>query len=212
MTLDRDALFNKPFLATLQSLVELHHSIYPRIPPQGVFFESLVEQAFKRVGWSAEQVVLSTANTPKYDLLVGTHRLSIKTETGIGTRPDSINITKLCTTETGDWNSASLIQHTLKHLARYDYLLILRAIWPGQQLHYQLLEIPLAVLKSIAAVTVLPVGRRTGRSSMAADVYNQAGKAFRVHFDGADGKCQIHRLALDRGRLLLEWDQPLEQQ
>ncbi len=44
------ALFNDQFVATLKSLIELHHSIYPRIPPQGIFFESLVEQAFKRLG------------------------------------------------------------------------------------------------------------------------------------------------------------------
>ena len=60
----------------------------------------------------------------------------------------------------------------------------------------QLLEIPLDVLKLIADVTVQPVGRRLGRQSLAADVYGTSGELFRVHFDGADGKCQIRGLSV----------------
>lgn len=202
-------LFNENFLVMLESLVELHHSIYPRIPPQGIFFESLVEQAFKRSGWPTEQVKLSTANTPKYDLMVGTSRISLKTETGSGTREGHISITKLCTTETGMWNSASLVQHTMRHLSRYDHMLMLRAIWRQKAIHYQLLEIPLDLLKRIGAITISPVGHRAGRQSMASDVYDKDEKIFRVHFDGADGKCQIHHLPVARCKMFLEWDQPI---
>ncbi len=202
-----EALFDDRFCSTLKSLVELHHSIYPKIPPQGIFFESLVEQAFKKSGWPADQVVLSMANTPQHDLMIGDIKVSLKTETGIGTDRDRLNITKLCTTETGSWDSDTLIQHTLKHLSRYHHLLMLRAIWQPGTFYYQLIEIPLDLLKLIASVGVLPVGRRDGRKSMAADVYAQDEKIFRVHFDGADGKCQIHRLPVRLCRMLLEWDQ-----
>jgi len=208
MTPGRKDLFARRFLDTLQSLIELHHSIYPRIPPQGIFFESLVEQAFKRSGWPADQVVLSTANTPQHDLLVGTTRISLKTETGERTAPDRINITKLCTTEAGTWDSDALIQHAMTHLSRYDHMLMLRAIWQQDSFHYQLIEIPLELLRLIAGDKVRPVGGRNGRKSMAADVSDRRGKAFRVHFDGADGKCQIKGLPVNRCRLLLEWDQP----
>jgi hypothetical protein len=207
--LEDQTLFDHQFLTMLKSLVELHHSIYARIPPQGIFFESLVEQAFKRSGQPAHQVILSMANTPKHDLLVGTTRISLKTETGLGTNSNLINITKLCTTETGFWDSTALIQHALGHLSQYDYMFMLRAIWRQDAFHYQLVEIPLDLLKLIATTIVLPVGKRAGRKSMAADVYHQNEKIFRVHFDGADGKCQIHRLPLNQCRLLLEWDQPL---
>jgi hypothetical protein len=86
-------------------LITLHHSIYPRIPPQGIFFESLVAQAFRRSNWPAALVTLSKANAPQHDLLVGASKISLKTETGEGTRPNTISITKLCTTETGAWDS-----------------------------------------------------------------------------------------------------------
>jgi hypothetical protein len=92
-------LFNDNFIRNLKSLIELHHSVYLRIPPLGIFFESLVEQAFILSGWPADQVVLSTANTPRHDLSIGKIKLSLKTETGSGTNPDLLNITKLCTTE-----------------------------------------------------------------------------------------------------------------
>jgi hypothetical protein len=203
----RGNVFGRQFCLRLKSLVELHHSIYPKIPPQGIFFESLVEQAFKQSGWPPDQVVLSTANTPQHDLLVGTIRISLKTETGEGTSPDRLNITKLCTTETGTWDSAALIQHAMAHLDRYDHMLMLRAIRQQQSFHYQLIEVPLEQLRLIAGVEVRPVGRRKGRKSMATDVCDQDGKAFRVHFDGADGKCQVQGMPVSRCRMLLEWDQ-----
>lgn len=207
MRSDLHAVFSAQFVSALRSLIEVHHSIYPSIPPQGIFFESLVEQAFRKSSWSADQVLLSKANTPQHDLLVGANRISLKTETGTGTHPDLISITKLCTTETGAWDSAALVNHTMRHLARYDYMLMLRANWGGTAIHYQLLEIPLDLLKCIENVTVLPVGRRLGRRSLAADVYGPSGKLFRVHYDGADGKCQIKGLSMSQCRLLAGWDQ-----
>ena len=209
MKFNSDTFFTDQLLTTLKSLIELHHSLYPH-PPQGIFFESLVERAFIRSGWPADQVILTTTNAPKHDLLVGNIRASLKTETGKGTKLNQVNITKLCTTETGAWNSDALIQHTMNHLSRYDFMLMLRAVWQSRSIHYQLIEIPLEVLRFIASLTVLPVGKRQGRRSMAADVYQQGDKIFRVHFDGADGKCQIHRLQIQHCRILLEWEQPLE--
>jgi hypothetical protein len=202
-------LFNDRFLLTLKTLVEQHHSIYPRIPPQGIYFESLIEQAFIKSGWPKNEVQITTANTPKHDLLVGTIKLSLKTETGASTNPELISITKLCTTEREPWDSPTLIAHAMDHLSRYDHILMLRAIWREQLIHYQLLEVPISILKLLGNITVLPVGKRKGRQSMAADVSLQERKVFRVHFDGADGKCQIHRLPISRCRLLLEWDQPV---
>jgi hypothetical protein len=92
-------LFSEGFQAQLQSLVANHHTRYPRMPPRDVFFESLVEQAFRRCGWSRDKIILSTPNRPQYDLTVGRVRLSIKSETGTETKEDLISITKLCATD-----------------------------------------------------------------------------------------------------------------
>jgi Type II site-specific deoxyribonuclease len=204
-----DDLFTEAFLAQIQSLVAKHHSLYPRIPPQGIFFESLVERAFVAAGWPSDKIVLTTPNSPEHDLLVGTTKLSVKTETGKGTRPNQISITKLCTTETGEWAAKPLIEHALAHLDRYANIFMLRAIWSAASIHYQLLDIPLDLLRLMKSATVAEVGKRPGRRSLAAHILIEGESVFRVHFDGADGKCQIHGLLVARCKLLREWDQPL---
>jgi hypothetical protein len=144
-----------------------------------------------------------------HDLLVGGQRLSIKTETGKGTRLREITITKLCTTEKDPWEPEALIRHTMNHLARYDRMLMLRAIWRKERIRYQLLEIPLDLLRSIEVVNLSPVGWRKGRRSLGGDVVDRDERVFHVHFDGADGKCQIRSLLVSRCRMLLEWDQEI---
>lgn len=202
-------LFDPSFLETLQRWIGTHHTIYPRLPPQGIYFESLVERAFLHSGWPRDQVVLEHPNSPKADIRIGNTRLSLKTETGFGTRRDRISITKLCTTETGEWISNALIEHALAHLGRYEGILMLRAVWAGDEIDYQLVDVPIALLERIKACEALPVGRRIGRKSLGCDVLEGDEILFHVHFDGADGKCQVRNLRIDRCVVLLEWKQPL---
>src|SRR5712692_9831529 len=159
-------LFGRRFIAKLREWIATHHAVYPHLPPQGIYFESLVERAFLHTGWPRDQVVLTHPNSPRADITVGTTRLSLKTETGNITRRDHISITKLCTTETGDWTSEALIQHALSHLSRYEGILMLRAIWERQNvIDYQLLEIPTVLLRKMEGCEAIPVGRRKGRKS-----------------------------------------------
>jgi hypothetical protein len=41
-------IFTEGFLIAIKAMVGVHHSIYPSVPPQGIYFEALVERAFKR--------------------------------------------------------------------------------------------------------------------------------------------------------------------
>lgn len=204
-------LFDRTFLETLRHWIGTHHTIYPRLPPQGIYFESLVERAFLHSGWSREQVVLENPNSPKADIRVGNTRLSLKTETGLSTRRERISITKLCTTETGEWISNALIEHALAHLGRYEGILMLRAVWVNDEINYQLVDVPIAILQRIKACEALPVGRRKGRKSLGFDVVEGDKILFHVHFDGADRKCQIRNLRVDRCVMLLEWKQTISE-
>ena len=150
MPATRHGLFTDEFCSALRALVELHHSLYQRIPPQGIFFESLVERAFLKTGWARDQVVATPLNSPSHDLTVGTTKISVKTERGASTRQNAISITKLCTTETGEWTSRALVEHAIRHLEKYEHILMLRAIWGDSSIHYQLLDIPLKLLRRIA--------------------------------------------------------------
>jgi type II restriction enzyme len=201
-------IFTEAFVSAVQSLVERHHTIYPRLPPQGLFFESLVEQAFRLVGHSSDEVVPTTPNSPWHDLSVAGVKLSIKSETGKATRATKISITKLCTTETGEWDVAALVAHTIAHIRRHDRMLMIRAIWKTAAFDYQLMEIPLDLLQRMTTADFLEVGTRKGRRSFAGDVSERGEKLFRVHFDGADGKCQVHGLLVNRCQMLRTWSQP----
>ena len=78
-------LFRADFLERLRDWIATHHKVYPRLPPQGIYFESLVERTFLHSGWSREEVVLENPNSPRADIKIGNTRLSLKTETGRGT-------------------------------------------------------------------------------------------------------------------------------
>jgi hypothetical protein len=204
--MQKSGIFTSRFLEGLQKLVDHHHFIYPKIPPQGIYFEALVEKAFKQVRQPATRVKPTNRNAPRDDLMVGSVRLSLKTETGLSTDPDFIQITKLLTTEKKPWTADSLINRTLQHLSRYDCILMLRAIWELPIIHYQVVDIPISLLRLVEGAQLIPVGNRTDRQSLGADVYQGERKVFHVHFDGTDGKCQIRGLSVADCQLLFAWD------
>lgn len=197
-------LFTADFTDALQSLVTSHHGVYPRLPPRDIFFEDLVARSFKNIG--VTDIVLSTPGRSKEDMIVSGIKLSIKTETGYGTNPKFITITKLSTTETTTWESIPLVERILHHLAQYEEMLMLRAVWLNPpSFHYQLLSIPPKLLGLINTAQFLEVGRRTGRRSIGGDVLVEGKLAFHIHFDGADGKCSVRNLDVDQCQLLKEW-------
>jgi hypothetical protein len=199
-------IFDRGFLYVLQHSIDIHHSIYPTVPPQGIYFEALVEKTFNEIKKPFSLVEAGGRNQPRHDLLVGKVRISLKTEIGLGTRRESITITKLCTTEREPWNAMALKERVLAHLRRYDVILMFRTIWEPHVLVYQPVEIPIPLLRLIATCAPGPVGKRTGRQSLGATVMRGAQPAFRVHFDGSDGKCSIRGLRVSDCRLLLEWE------
>ena len=199
-------VFGDDFLIALRALVNVHHSIYPNVPPQGIYFEALVEESFRRIKKPFTIIEAGGRNQPRHDLLVENTKLSIKTETGLGTHPTRISITKLCTTEREPWEASVLAKRVLEHLSRYDLILMLRAIWKEPLIHYQLVEIPVELLKLIGAADIASVGRRKGRQSLGGDVRQGDKLLFHVHFDGSDGKCQVRNLQIEQCNTLLDWD------
>jgi hypothetical protein len=199
-------IFSQQFLITLEGLVKMHHSIYHDVPPQGIYFERLVKEAFTRSSIPFTEVKATTRNAPKADIIVGGTRLSLKTETGEGTKENSITITKLCTTEKGPWEAESLINHALAHLSRYDYILMIRAVWDKPVIHYQLIDIPITLLRKIAGTELTVVERRKGKQSLAANIYEEDKKVFRVLFDAADGKCTVRNLQISECQVLTIFD------
>lgn len=200
------SVFPPDFLVTLRGLVGVHQSIYSRIPPQGIYFEALVEEAFRRIKKPFTIIEPTGRNQPRHDLLVENTRISVKTETGESTDQNKITITKLCTTEREPWTPDVLIGRVMEHLGRYDVILMFRAVWELPVIHYQLVEIPVELLRLIKKAKVEPVGTRKGRQSLGADVFRGSEKMFHIHFDGSDGKCQVRDLAVSNCIMLETWD------
>ena len=198
--------FPSDFIVTLRGLVGIHQSIYPLTPPQGIYFEALVEEAFRRIKKPVAIIEAGGRNQPRHDLLVENMRIPLKTETGASTDPKQIVITKLCTTERDPWEPRSLVRRVMDHLGRYDMFLMFRAVWETRAIHYQLVEIPVETLRLIKGVTLQTVGRRAGRQSLGADVIRAGARIFHVHFDASDGKCQIRNLGVEHCVMLEEWD------
>jgi hypothetical protein len=199
-------IFDPGFLTYLKAFVDVHHSLYPTVPPQGIYFEALVEKAFRETNKPLAAVETGGVNQPRYDISFEGHRISLKTETGLGTKRGLINITKLCTTERDSWDAPTLTARVMEHLRRYDTILMLRAVWDKDRMSYQLVDIPISLLRLLANVNPQPVGKRVGRRSLGADVTQNSEVAFHVHFDGSDGKCQIRNLRLADCKLLLQWE------
>lgn len=191
---------------TLRGLIGVHQSIYPVTPPQGIYFEALVEEAFRRIKKPVAIIQPSGRNQPRHDLLVENVRISLKTETGLGTDPQRITITKLCTTEREPWKAQVLIRRAMEHLGRYDVILMFRAVWEAEALRFQLVDIPVEMLRLIDDVSVQRVGRRSGRQSLAADVIRAKQRIFRLHFDASDGKCSIRNLGIEHCAILEQWE------
>lgn len=204
--METPSIFSQRFLEVLQRLVDHHHVIYPKIPPKGRYFEALVEKAFNTVRQPFTWVKSTTPNAPREDLIVGETRLSLKTETGLGTKPNSIHISKLLTTEKYPWSVESLISRTLQHLSRYDYILMLRTIWQLPVIHYQLIDIPIDLLRLTEKAVFAGAGKLKERQSLGANIYKEGKKVFHVHFDGSDGKCTITGLLVSECDVLLDWD------
>lgn len=197
-------IFTEAFLIAIKAMIGVHHSIYPDVPPQGIYFEALVERAFKRTKTPFTIIEAGGRNQPRHDLLVEDHRISLKTETGAITRQDRITITKLCTTEREPWDAPTLTARVREHLSRYDIILMLRAIWNQPLIHYQLLEIPVTLLTHIEHAAFVPVGRR--QRSLGADIIREGQILFHVHFDASDRKCSIRNLRVEDCAMLEEWD------
>jgi hypothetical protein len=200
-------LFPADFQIALKGLIAVHHSIYATIPPQGIYFESLVETAFRATKRPFSIVEGTARNAATHDLLVDDQRLSLKTETGKSTKARTITITKLCTTEKEPWSPEILVERALAHLGRYDVILMLRAIWEPRVVHYQLLLIDVGWLQRMESAVFVVVGKRPGRQSFGAEVVDADGNGlFNVHFDASDGKCAIRNLRVSDCQMLSEWD------
>jgi hypothetical protein len=201
------AAFSKNFRTRLQ----LHHAAN-----EEVFNKKSFEFAFKNASIAADRtaVIETSAVNPGHDVTVDGVRFSLKTEADKKIRPKSIKISKLMEARwirecvTGE-DFRRGVKRILEHLSHYERVLILRAFRfdpPTSEVRYDLLEIPLGVLRrieSIGPADFKPRSAKSGGSS--ALVKDPSGRLFALRLDGSVEKVTISGLGVESCLMHASW-------
>ena len=137
------------------------------------------------------------------DVTVNGTKFSLKTEASKDIRPAQITISKFtearwiqqyATLEDLAREAANRIPAHLRH---YDRMLVLRAReLPASRLLYEVVEVPLDLLRRTAALTAADFSSRTAQGGSSARVSVDGKPAFTLRLDGSDGKITIAGLQI----------------
>ena len=170
-------------------------------------FEYALKRAFEAAGLVAK--ITDSQTSQGADLVAGGTKFSLKTEAAAGISESKLTISKLmearwirdCRTK-ADF-AKGVRERVLPALAHVDRVLVLRAFdRPRQLVEYELVEIPLSVLRAMGDVGAASFKQRTKNGSSSTQVTYRRSKAFRLVLDGSVEKvtvsglekslCQVH--------------------
>ncbi|MCZ8016226.1 MAG: hypothetical protein O9274_11050 [Limnobacter sp.] len=164
---------------------------------------------------AAGRSAFQTSNSvhPGEDVNVNGQKFSLKTESGKKINPSYIHISKLmearwirdCVSKTDCCFNA--ITKVGNHLSHYERILTLRSFVSDTKITYQLVEIPMEVLKSIARLIDLDFSERTGNGSSSATVRGDDGSPmFTLSLDGSVEKITVRTLSIRLCTIHAVWD------
>ncbi len=137
------------------------------------------------------------------DVTIDGIRFSLKTEAWKGIRADKLAISKFTEARwiqqffTLEDLAREAARRIPDHLSQYDRIVVLRARdVSATRLLYELVEIPRAVLGSVAALTAADFTARTAQGSSSARATFDGRPAFTLRLDGSDGKITIAGLQM----------------
>ncbi len=203
-------LFDETTLQNFGDALRVHHSFSSEAFSKDKF-EYVLVHVLKMSGHEAE---LAPKGNPGHDATVDRVQLSLKTQADKNIRENILWISKFMELGRGDWGDdpndlEGLRRQFLNHLERYEKILSLRAVSKAPHWKYELVEIPIDILK-------LANG---GRLEMKLDstqfpkpgycyVRNEDGQIiFSLYFDGGgERKLQIRNLRKDTCRVHAEWE------
>jgi hypothetical protein len=202
--------FLTPDLASaLGSQLLLHHATHEEKLNKKTF-EYVLKYACEAVGY---HVTLNANPTfPAEDLNINGMSFSLKTQADNGIKAGSVYVQKLMEARwIRDYSTPAELTEAARqrigvHLAHYERMLVLRAFSvPGNGYRYQLVEVPLSVLRLVSSLPAcaFPVKNKAGSSG--ADVRDSRGVAFRVLLDGSVEKVRVFNLRIDRCIVHADW-------
>lgn len=209
MSLHRRDLLDDVSVLDFGDVLKIHHvfSVEP-------FTKDKFEYAFVQViGWRGRPVTLAPKGNPGHDATIDGLSFSLKTQADKGIKPDEIWISKFMELGKGIWgqrpSDLGLLRDAfLKHLARYDRILTLRAIGKTPNWHYELVEIPKSLLaRSKDGELEMKTESKQNPKPGYCHVRDEKGlPLFQLYFDGGtERKLQIKGLQKSACLLHAEW-------
>lgn len=202
--------FLTPDLAVaLGSQLLLHHATHEEKLNKKTF-EYILKYACEAIG---HHVTLNANPTfPAEDINVNGTSFSLKTQADSGIKPGAIYIQKLMEARwirdypTSEALAEAARQRIGAHLSQYQRMLVLRAFDLQQQgYRYQLVEVPLDVLRLMSRLPNSAFSEKNKYGSSGANVSDLRGIAFRILLDGSVEKVRIFNLRIDRCVVHADW-------
>ncbi len=202
------------FVENFENRLLLHHATNDDKLKKKAF-----EFAFKRASQAAGRVatIVSSQTNPGADVIVDGVHFSCKTEGSSGIHPTRLTISKLmearwireCRTPK-DFAKA-VTGRVAHHLQQYQRIISLRGFDQPvtNSVFYELLEIPLDVLRACGGLTPRDFSPRTGSGGSSAWVSIRGERVFRLILDGSVEKVTITNLSRDHCVCHAGWTVPL---
>ena len=203
------ALLLPKMFADFGDALRLHHA-FSAEPFTKDKFEFLL---WKTLTASKVEAALAARGNPGHDISIADERFSLKTQADKAVKPDRIWISKFMELGRGKWENerdlAGLRDSFLRHLEQYDRILSLRALRKAPQWHYELVEIPKAVLQLAASgqIVMQHDSRQTPKPGYCDARDNSGTLLFRLYFDGGtERKLQVKDLVKSACVVHGEWE------
>ncbi len=165
------------------------------------------EYAFCGASRAAGRRAMITANPvyPGRDVVVDETAYSLKTEAAAGISATRLTISKLMEARwirecrTGDDFARETTRRVMEHLDQYERIVVLRGFDAAPcTVRYDLVEIPLPLLRRVRHLTAADFSPRTQNGSSRAIVRVDGRDAFSIRLDGSVEKITVSGLQADR--------------
>lgn len=197
-TVDQSNLFDIDVMRNFGDALRIHHG-FSAEPFSKDKFEYVLAEVLKLSGRNA---VLAPKGNPGHDITVEDVRISLKTQADKNIKQDKIWVSKFMELGKGQWGSdpgdlVGLRRQFLNHLENYDRILSLRALKKAPNWNYELVEIPIELLKSVQSGRLemkleSPQNPKPGYCHV---LGYDGRKLFELYFDGGtERKLQIRNL------------------
>ncbi|MGM0843317.1 MAG: restriction endonuclease [Bacillota bacterium] len=175
-------------------------------------FEHLMERAALLSGYRAS---LAPKGNPGHDITINGDKVSLKTEAARNIKGDKIHISKFMELGKGNWGDNEIDLYGLRnqfftHLTSYDRIFTLRVLSKAPHWHYELVEIPKALLElsQHGEMEMMNASKQYPKPGYCRvwDGNNDGVKLFELYFDGGgERKLQIKHLLKEHCIVHADW-------